>query len=258
MTNLLKKLLQEKKPVFGAQLRFGSAAIAELFAVAGFDCIILDGEHAPQSPEGIQHQLQAAACTQTTAIVRLGKNDPDLIRLYLDMGAMGVLLPFINTAEDAKLGVSACRYPPRGIRGWGPARASRYGFDSQNFAERSNEQIMFIPMIETAEAIENIDSILAVDGIDTFILGPVDLTISLGIPFEFKNPEFIAAVDKVLKAAKRAGVSPGGAVYEDFFEKASIERQIQLGFQFLLVGGDEWILAHGCKQLLNNISNFRK
>ena len=127
MDNRLKNLLNAGKVAIGAQLRLGSPAAAELFGYAGFDFVIVDGEHASQSPVSVQAQLQGIGCTDATPIVRLVKNDPDQIRLHLDIGGMGVLIPFISTAEQAEIGARACRYPPAGNRGWGPHRATQYG-----------------------------------------------------------------------------------------------------------------------------------
>jgi hypothetical protein len=115
----LKGLLDAGSLAVGIQLRFGSPGIAEMAGLAGFDWLLLDTEHAPQSPAGVQAQLQAIGCTKATPIVRLGHNDPAQIRLYLDMGAAGIVVAFIETAVDAKMGADACRYPPRGTRGWG-------------------------------------------------------------------------------------------------------------------------------------------
>ncbi len=256
--NQLKELLRAGKTAVGAQLRFGSPAIAELFGIAGFDWILLDSEHAPQSPITIQSQLQAVGTTTTTAIARLHKNDHDLIRLYLDMGAMGVLVPFINTPDQAKLGAQACRYPPQGIRGYGPHRADGYGFHSKEYFNQINDQVMFIPMIESAEAMENIDAIFAVDGVDACMFGPLDLSISLGVPFNFISSEFQNAEKKYLDAAHRAGKPAGVAIYTNVFDQAAIGRQMELGAQLILVGGDQWIMTDGCKRIINIFSELKK
>src|SRR5688572_4796611 len=195
MTNNIKRLLREGKAVIGAQLRFGSSAIAEVFAYAGYDWLVIESEHAPQTPVGIQSQLQGieAAGSGTTPVVRLPKNDPDLIRLYLDMGAQGVVIPFIETAEQAKAAVAACRYPPRGIRGYGPARGSRYGLDSR-YLQEADEQIIFIPIIESALSVKNIDAIFAVDGVETCMIGPADLAISLGVGLDMEHAKVQQAI----------------------------------------------------------------
>lgn len=257
MSNQLKKVLAARRVAVGAQLRFGSPAIAELFSRAGFDWIVIDGEHAPQTPPGIQSQLQAAEGGGTTAIVRLPKNDPDLIRLYLDMGADGILAPFVNTAEEASLGARACRYPPAGTRGFGPSRAAQYGLDRHYF-QQANDRVFYLPIIESAQAVENIDAILAVEGVDSFILGTADLSISLGLPLQYEHPTVQGAIRRVSQAAARAGKAAGIGVYGDVFDAGSFERQVEAGFKLLLVGGDEWMLSACCQRVLGNVAGLRK
>jgi len=254
--NRLKRLLEAGETAFGAQLRFGSPAIAEMFGLAGFDYLVLDGEHAPQTPVGIQSQLQAIAATPATPVVRLGKNDPELMRVYLDMGATAVLVPMVSTAEEAKRGADACRYPPRGTRGFGPARADGYGFDPDYFA-RSDEEMLYIPIIETAEALENLDEILAVDGVDTFIVGPCDLSISLGIPHDLEHPRFREAVRRMARAARDAGKPAGMSVYGDAFHPDTLRSFMDQGFPLLLIGGDQWLLQGVCRRVLDVYAQAR-
>ena len=158
--NRLKQRLDAGDVVIGAQNRFGVPAIVELFGKAGFDYVVLDTEHAPQTPSGVQAQLQGLASTDTTPIVRVPNNDPDLIRLYLDMGAGGVLVPFVNSAEEAEAIVRATRYPPQGRRGFGPLRASHYTQDYDDYLARANDNILVALIVETREAVENIESIM--------------------------------------------------------------------------------------------------
>ncbi len=250
MMNQMKELLAAGKTVLGAQLRFGSPAIAELFGHAGFDYVLLDSEHAPQTPVGIQQQIQALAATPATPIVRVPKNDADLMRPFLDMGAAGIVVPFVNTAEDARRGAQALRYPPEGTRGYGPSRASRYGFDAHYF-ETANEQMVFLPIIEDVRAVTHIEEILALPGVDSFIIGPADLSISLGAPMQFDHPRFRDAVRTIARAAAAAGKPMGTGVYGgDMFEPDTYRSLIGQGFKLLLVGGDEWILHAGCRKLL--------
>ena len=256
MKNRLKERLNAGKLAFGAQLRFGSPAIAELFGLAGFDWILIDSEHAPQTPAGIQTQLQAASRTGVTTIVRLGKLDTSLIHLYLDMGADGIVVPFINTAQNAEIAARACRYPPAGTRGFGPSRAADYGLRDDYFMQ-SNDNVLFLPLIEDAEAIENIDDILAVEGVDTFLIGLCDLSISLGVPLELEHPKLRNAVRTIVEAAQRAGKPAGLGVIGDVFDPGLIEKQVEAGFTFLLISGDEWLLSVAAKKLLNNITHLR-
>jgi len=248
------ELLAAGKVAFGAQLRFGVPAIAELFAMAGFDFVSIDAEHATQTPVGIQAQLQAVHGTNCTAIVRFGRNDPDEIRLALDMGAGGVLIPLVRTADDVERAVQACRYAPRGSRSYGPSRAYEYGFD-RDYYPKNQPSIACLVIIETAEAIENIDEILAVDGLDSFVMGPADLSIALGVPLETQHPKVVQATERVLAAARRAG-KPAGLVYNPA-EPALMQQRVAEGARVMLASGDEWMLHDACQSMLQSAASLR-
>ena len=257
MKNLMKEKLTAGKVVLGAQLRFGAPAIAELFGYSGFDFVVFDSEHAPQTPVGIQHQMQALGSTPATPIVRLPKNDPDLMRPYLDMGAGGVLVPFILTAEEAQLGARALRYPPVGTRGYGPSRASRYGFDPDYF-ETADANMVYLPIIEHVEAVRNCEALLAVEGVDSFIIGPVDLSISMGLPMQFDHPQFKAAVQEIIRAGQAAGKPLGTSIYGgDMYNPDTYKRFLDQGFTLLLVGGDEWMLKDSCGRLVDCVAGLK-
>ena len=258
MRNRLKQLMHSEGNPVGAQLRFGSPAIAELFGHAGFDWLVIDCEHAPQTPVGVQSQLQAIGNTPATPIVRIPKVDEQQIRLYLDMGAMGILAAFVQTPGEAELGAAACRYPPRGIRGWGPHRAARYGLNAEQYTREINDEVTFIALIESSLAIENIDAILAVDGVDTAVLGPVDLSISLGVPFDFKCAAFADAEAKVVAAARRIGKPVMGTVYGDQLAPSALTDTLERGYAGLLLGGDEFLMTSGCKTLMANVAEIRR
>jgi len=257
MHNALKALLREGKVALGAQLRFGSPAIAELCGLAGYDWLVIDTEHAPQTPPGVMAQLQGAGCTPATALVRVSRNDPDLIRLYLDMGAAGIVAPFVNTPAEAKTGADACRYPPLGTRGWGPDRAAGYGLRAQEYIEASDREVMFVPIIESAQAIANIEGILGTEGVDGCIVGPADLSISLGCAFDHQSAVFQRALDAVLAAARQTGKPAGIGVYGPVFEGKLAAELAARGFRLLLAGGDEWILGAGCRLVLDQLSTLR-
>jgi len=250
----LREKLGAGEPAMGAQLRFGSPAIAELFGLVGFDWIVIDAEHAPQTPVGIQTQLQAAEHTGTTCIVRPCRNDPDLIRLYLDMGATGVLVPFVETAADAEAGAKACRYPPSGTRGWGPHRAHDYGLHSAEYTARSNDEVLYIPIIETATAIANIEAMMQVEGVDACMIGPVDLSISLGVPFDYEAPVFRAAVDTVLRACERASKPAGIPAIGGDTPLETLRKNIDRGFRLVLAALDESLVADSAGQILAQLA----
>jgi 2-keto-3-deoxy-L-rhamnonate aldolase RhmA len=253
MENHFKNLLASGRIALGAQLRLGVPAIAELFAAAGFDYLILDGEHAPQTPVGVQMQLQAVNGYACTPIVRLGRNDPDEIRLYLDMGAGGVLIPLIRTAEEARKTVSACYYPPKGTRGYGPSRAHKWGFDKDYYTRGPSVVVLFV--LETVEALENIDSILEVEGVDGVIMGPADLSIELGVPLEMNHAKVAEATDRVIAAGKRTGKAVG--VIYDQNNMALMKQRLDAGAKFLLAAGDEWMLQAAAAGVMKSAEGVR-
>lgn len=257
MKNHLKSLLAAGDVAIGAQLRFGSPAIAELFGCAGFDCIVFDAEHAPQTQTGILSQIQGLASTRATPIIRVPKNDPELFRVYLDMGAGGILAPFVKTPEEVEAGAKACRYPPRGTRGFGPDRAWRYGFDDQYFDE-ADDQVLYMVLIETVEAVDAIDEILSVDGVDSYLVGPFDLSISLGVPRQFDHPRFITAVNKVFQAARKAGKPAGMDVDATGCTRDTFQTPIEEGYRLLLVDGDEWMLQAASQNVMNSFSQAKE
>ena len=163
---------------------------------------------------------------------------------------VGILAPFINTASAAEIGARACRYPPRGTRGWGPSRAAQYGLSSVEYRDAIDDRVMYIPIIESAEAIDNIGAIVGIDGVDTCVVGPVDLSISLGVPFDYRSGAFQAALAAVVDACDRAGKPAGIGVYEPAFDPAACQTQIEAGFRLLLAGGDEYFLTESCRKIL--------
>jgi len=245
----MKERLASGKVVIGANLRFGSSAIAELFGHAGFDFIVIDGEHGPQTPVGIQYQIQALAATQATPIVRLLKNDPESMRPYLDMGAGGVLVPMVTTGEEARLGAGGLRYPPAGTRGWGPSRAAKFGFEPYDFAT-AHQSLVYLPIIEDERAVRNIDQILAVEGVDSLLIGPGDLSISLGVPLQLNHRKVQDAIRTVVKAGQAAKKPLGTAVYLDMFDPDTYRRLVDQGFTLLMIDGDGPMLTHGCRKVM--------
>ena len=251
MNNRFKKLIEAGEAAIGTQLRFGSPAIAELYGCAGFDFAIIDAEHSAQTPAGILAQIQGMASTPITPIVRMPRNDPDMFRVYLDMGAGGILAPFIRTAAEAEEGARACRFPPKGSRGFGPDRAARYGFDV-DYLDKADDDILYMVIIETAEAVDAIDDILAVDGVDAYLVGPYDLSISMGLPRQFDHPQFTAAIDKVFAAAQKAGKPPSTSVSFADCTPQAFSDKIAQGHRVLLAGGDEWMLQTTTKNVIDS------
>ena len=178
MKNILKEKLKKGQAVIGTFISLGHPDVTELLSRLGFDWLLIDGEHSPIGLETMQVMMQAMNGSNCTPIVRPQWNDMVIIKRILDIGAHGVLVPWVNTKEEAEYAVSACKYPPKGLRGWGPRRA---GLFDPDYLQTANDEILVIVQIETKEAVSNVDDILSVEGIDACFIGPYDLSLSFGL-----------------------------------------------------------------------------
>jgi 4-hydroxy-2-oxoheptanedioate aldolase len=194
----------------GTFLNLGSPVTVEMAGCAGFDWLLLDHEHGPGSDETILHQLQAAAATPAVPIVRIAANEPPRFKRVLDLGAGGVMVPWVNTAAEAQNAVRSLRYPPRGIRGVAKLnRACDFGATFGDYYAHAHEWLVTMTQIETSEGVKNAAEIAAVDGVDVLFIGPMDLTTSMGIQEQFDHPDYRAAVKQVTTAARNAGKATG-------------------------------------------------
>lgn len=235
----LKAKLRSGDCCIGAQIALSDPAIAEIFGRAGFDWMVVDTEHAANSIETVKVMLQAAAATPAVLLARPLRLDPDEIRRFLDIGSPGVLCPFINSGSEATRLVEACRYPPFGIRGWSPRRASVYGFDADEYLEKASDAMLCVPIIESVQAVERIDEIVSVDGIDAVTVGPMDLSMSLGCFKNFQDEIYINAVEAVRTACRRHGKAMGTGCYSLEHARACASQ----GDGLLLIAGDDGYLA---------------
>lgn len=205
----LKERLAEGQATIGSWISFYDPAVAEIMANLGFDWVIIDSEHAPMSLELMENMLMAFNGTDTVPLIRVAWNDQVLIKQTLDIGPAGVLIPLVNTAEQARQAVAACKYPPQGVRGVSPRRASGYFADFTDYLARANEETIVAIQIEHIQAVDNIDEILDVAGIDIAFVGPADLTASLGLLPQFTHPKVQEAIHKVLSPCLERGVAFG-------------------------------------------------
>ncbi|MBI2843340.1 MAG: hypothetical protein HYX78_08065 [Armatimonadetes bacterium] len=205
----LKTKLAAGEICLGSWISFADPTVVELMAGSGFDFFIIDSEHAPADVMVIQSSVMATKGTRVTPIVRVAWNDPVLIKRVLDVGAAGVLVPMIRTDQEAINAVAACMYPPKGIRGFGPRRPSNYERFAAEYIATANDSIIVWAQIEHIEAIRNIDEIVAVEGLGGVFIGANDLSGSMGILGQPGHPDVLQAIDKVLTAAKKAGLPVG-------------------------------------------------
>jgi 4-hydroxy-2-oxoheptanedioate aldolase len=237
--NRLRKIWQEGRTVVNGWLHVPSPFSAEVMAHAGWDSLTIDMQHGPVDYKSLVSMLQAISTTETVPIVRVPWNDPGLIMRVLDAGCYAVICPMINTSEEAEAFVGACRYPPEGYRSYGPYRATLYG--GQDYTDHANETVVTMAMIETRQALDNLDQILTVEGLDAVFVGPSDLGQSLGYGpgTDRDEPEVVEAIDRVLSAARERGLAAG--IFTGSPEYAS--RMAGKGFQFVTISSDVRLMA---------------
>lgn len=224
---------------YGAWLSVPSTITAEVMARQGFDWICIDAQHGLVDYQVAVTMLQAISQTETTPFVRVPWNEPGIIMKMLDAGAMGVIIPMVNTVEEAKAAVGACRYYPDGYRSFGPTRAALYA--GRDYFQHANDEIACIPMIETKQALENLDDILAVPGIDAVYVGPADLSITLGLPPGMDNAgAFEEARVQIAEACKRHGVTAGIHA-----SAALAPKHAAAGYRMITVSSDHGSMAAG-------------
>jgi 4-hydroxy-2-oxoheptanedioate aldolase len=235
--NRIRAALAEGRPSFGGWSTLGDSHAAELMGSAGFDWIIADTQHGSVTNAELVKVLQALAVTGTDAVVRIPWTDAPTIMRVLDFGAAGVIVPMVNSPEEAALAASAMRYPPLGIRSMGPTRGA---FTS---TEAANEDAVLLVMVETAEALERVDDIAAVPGVDGIFVGPVDLGLSLGLPLDWTgtSPEVLAAMDRIIAAAHKAGIFVGTVSSSPDHAKDLVAR----GVSFVSLGADVGYIRAG-------------
>ena len=198
----------------GCDITFSDPEISEIYAAADYDFIWIDMEHNPLSLKDVEGHIIAVHGTDTAAIVRVPWNDPILMKPVLELAPAGIVIPMVKTAAEADLAVKSCKYPPKGIRGFGPRRGNLYGkIDTFSYLEQADDQTMVLIQIEHKDAVENLDAILATPGLDGICIGPMDLSASLGCLGQMDHPDLIKAIniitEKVMKTDIFYGVSCG-------------------------------------------------
>lgn len=247
--NEFKRRILAGEILHGLWISIASAQTAEALSLLGFDWLLFDTEHSPVELAGVQPLLQAAAAGKSSHAVRPAWNDKVLLKRVLDIGAQTVLVPFVQTPEEAAAAVAATRYPPAGIRGVaGSTRASRFGLTSDYFAV-ANGEICVIVQLETREALEHLEAIAAVEGVDGIFVGPSDLAASMGHLGNPGNPEVQAvlreAVGRIVTCGKAPGILATNAV--------DARRYIEWGYRFVAGAVDTGILVNGAKAVLADL-----
>jgi 4-hydroxy-2-oxoheptanedioate aldolase len=235
----LKSIWARGEAVVNGWLSIPSAFSAEVMAHQGFDSLTVDMQHGVIDYQVAVTMLQAISTTPVIPLARVPWNDPARLMKILDAGVYGVICPMINTHEEAEALVRACKYAPRGYRSWGPVRASIYA--GADYGSHANEDLLVIPMIETAEAVKNLDAILSVPGVDAIYVGPSDLSLTLGCTPKLDQTEapVVEAQQRIVEACKRHGVVAG--IHNA--TAAYALRMIAAGYQFVTLASDSRHMA---------------
>lgn len=243
--NTFKRAIKAGQQQIGLWSSLSSHLSVEVLAGSGFDWLLLDTEHAPNTLPMVLSQLQAAQGGTAHPIVRPPWNDPVVIKGYLDAGVQTFLIPYVQTEEEARLAVAATRYPPRGIRGFAAAsRASRYG-RIKDYHARCEEELCVLVQIETRLALRNLEAIAGVDGVDGIFIGPGDLSADMGYLGQLRHPDVVAAIDDAIRRIRACGNAPGVLTGDEALARHFIEQ----GCLFTAVGADISILARESERL---------
>ena len=246
--NPVRKAILDRKLTLGTWIQLGHPGIAEIFANAGFDWIAADCEHTDIGIEGFTALARGAHGRGPAMMARVRENDTMAIRQVLDAGAAGVIVPLVNSADEAEKAVQSAKFPPEGIRGYAYFRANNWGVDAPEYAQNANRDIAVIVMIESAKSVENIDEILSVKGLDGIFIGPYDMSASYGIVGQLDHQIMKDAFKKVVAACKRHEKCAGLHIIVPTEE--SIKRAIDDGFTFIALGVDTIFLDHTARNFI--------
>ena len=251
LVNPLRRKLAEGRPVYGTLATMPSPQLAQLLAGCGFDWLMIDMEHGAIGIESAQAMIAATAVSDCVPLVRVAWNVDWLVKPALDAGALGIVFPMIRSAREAEAAVAACRYPPRGERGWGPFYApSRWGVDAFAYTRDADTAVMRIALIEHVDAVADIEAIVATEGLDVALIAPFDLSVSLGIPGRFEDPAFLEAVAAAERVIADSPVVLGGLARDAEGARALRNR----GYRFLLLGYDVMIIERAARAMLDPLA----
>ncbi len=252
MANTFKALLQSGRPAIGSWIAFADPYSVELMADVGFDWLLIDTEHVPLDRQALRTILVSMKGSPSAPIVRLSSNSQDHFQTALDLGAQGVVVPMINSPEDAAKAVRFCRYPPLGIRGFSPTRASRYFQDLRAYAEKANDELVLVIQIETPEAVAGMEAILKTASIDGIFIGPSDLASFLNLPAQTDHPDVQRVVDQAIERARVHSIPFGLPTWSAEECLSYVNR----GAQILTVGSDLQYLGRAARAGLADVRNL--
>lgn len=253
--HFIKEQVLSGRFMAGAWCNLASSLTTEMAARAGFDWILIDQEHGPGDSLTLLGQIQSVGARPCAPIVRIVWNEMPRFKKALDLGAAGIMIPYIETADDAARAVSYMRYPPQGLRGVASSpRATGFGMNFDDYFTAANRQLLTVTQIETARAVQNAQEIAAVDGVDVLFVGPMDLSLSVGMPGRFEDPEYRAILTKVASVARDGGKAAGILLPS----VQLLEMVYDMGYRFVAAGSDGGLVTQGMKNNLAAMAGFQK
>lgn len=252
----LKEKLSRNQLTFGSWITIGHQSVAEIMCTGGFDWLTIDMEHSVIELASAQNLIGHIHAKGIAALVRVGKNEEVIIKRVMDAGADGVIVPMINSKQDAEVAVSYVKYPPQGKRGVGLARAQEYGTGFDKYKEWLNKESVVIAQIEHIQAVNNIEEIISVNGIDGAIIGPYDLSGSMGFPGEYERAEVKNALKKVEETCKKKNKPLGFHVIQPDHQKAN--EKIAAGYTFIGFSLDFFFLGNKVREEMSQLNSLRK
>jgi 2-dehydro-3-deoxyglucarate aldolase len=247
----LKNKLKNNTLTIGSWIMIGNPMSVEVMALAGFEWLVIDIEHTSADLETTENLIRTIQANNMKALVRVSKNEEVVIKRVLDMGADGIIVPMVCSKEDAIQAVNYAKYPPIGKRGVGLYRASKYGTKFEEYKKWVNEELVIIAQIEHIEAVYNIDEIVQVEGIDGTIIGPYDLSGSMGYPGEFERTDVKSAVSRVLDKCKKYSIPSGFHVVDT--DPKKLQDKIDQGCTFLAYGIDYFFMRDAAISGMNTL-----
>ena len=242
-------------PSPGSWITIGHPAVAEIMAAAGFEWLTIDLEHSAMSIARAEELIRVIELSGVKPLVRLSSNNAVQIKRVMDSGAHGVIVPMVKTEKDVRTAIAAVHYPPLGDRSVGLARAQKYGSGFQTYFEWQKNNALVLVQIEHIEAVENIEAIFSVEGLSGYIIGPYDLSASMGIPGEFEHDHMLAALEKVKVAAEAHEVPSGIHIVEPDLDE--LRQRITQGYKFIAYGVDMRMLDITCRLGIDNFKSVK-
>ncbi len=239
----------------GVWCNLGSGITAEIASSTGFDWLLIDQEHGPGDNETLLRQLQAMGGRPCAPIVRIAWNEAPRFKRALDLGAAGIMVPYVQTVEEARLAVSSLRYPPEGQRGVAVSpRATGFGMRFDSYFAEANRKLLSVHQIETARGVESAREIALVDGVDVLFVGPMDLSLSVGMPKRFEDPEFRRLLKAIARGAREVGKAAGILIPSTKL----IEMVHDIGFTFVAVGSDGGMVVEGMQKNFAALRQYKR